>query len=41
MLQDGSIAPIVGSTFPMDRASDALRELAERRARGKVVITLT
>ena len=41
MLQDGSIAPIVGSTFPMDRAADALRELAERRARGKVVITLT
>jgi NADPH2:quinone reductase len=41
MLRDGSIAPIVGSTFPIDRAADALRELVERRARGKVVITLS
>jgi len=41
MLQDGSIAPIVGSTFPMEGAADALRALAERRAWGKVVITLT
>ena len=38
MLQDGSIAPIVGSTFPMERGTDALRELGERRARGKVVL---
>jgi NADPH2:quinone reductase len=40
MLQDGSIVPIVGSTFPMERAAAALRELGERRARGKVVVTL-
>ena len=41
MLLDGSIAPIIGSTFPIHRAADALRELAERRARGKVVIALS
>lgn len=41
MLLDGSIAPIVGSTFPMERAADALRELAGRRALGKVVITFS
>jgi NADPH:quinone reductase len=40
MLLDGSIAPIVGSTFPMERGADALRALGERRAHGKVVLTL-
>jgi NADPH2:quinone reductase len=36
----GAITPIVGATFPMERGADALRELSERRARGKVVITV-
>jgi NADPH:quinone reductase-like Zn-dependent oxidoreductase len=40
MLLNGSIAPIVGSTFPMERGADALRALGERRAHGKVVLTL-
>lgn len=40
MMRDGSIAPIVGSTFPMERGADALRELSERRAWGKVVVTV-
>jgi NADPH2:quinone reductase len=40
MLADGSIAPIVGSTFPMERGADALRELSGRRAVGKVVLTI-
>jgi len=40
MLRDGSIAPVVGATFPFERGADALRELSERRARGKVVLTV-
>jgi NADPH2:quinone reductase len=40
MLADGSIRPIVGSRFPMERGADALRELSERRAVGKVVLTI-
>jgi NADPH:quinone reductase len=40
LLQSGAIAPVVGSTFPMERGADALRELSERRARGKVVVTV-
>ena len=40
MLRDGSIAPIVGSTFPMERGADALRELADRLAVGKVVLAI-
>lgn len=40
LLKAGAIDPIVGATFPMDHAADALRELSDRRARGKVVITV-
>jgi NADPH:quinone reductase len=34
----GDVAPIVGSRHPFDRAADALREIDERRALGKVVL---
>ena len=40
MLHDGSLTPIVGSTFPIERAADALRALDERRAVGKLVMTI-
>jgi len=40
MLQDGAITPIVGATFPLERAADALRALDERRAQGKLVLTV-
>jgi NADPH:quinone reductase len=40
LLRAGAIAPVVGATFPMDRGADALREMGERRARGKVVVTI-
>src|SRR6266536_1009940 len=33
LVQAGTIAPVVGATFPMERGADALRELSERRAR--------
>jgi NADPH2:quinone reductase len=41
LMQAGAITPIVGATFPMERGADALRELSERRSRGKVVITVS
>jgi NADPH2:quinone reductase len=40
LLRQGAIAPVVGPTYPMERAADALRELSERRARGKLVVTV-
>jgi NADPH2:quinone reductase len=39
LLESGSIAPIVGATYSPDRAGEALAQLAERRALGKVVVT--
>jgi NADPH2:quinone reductase len=38
MVDDGVIRPVVGERFPLDRASDALRVIDERRATGKVVL---
>ena len=37
-LQQGRIAPLVSRRYPLEEASSALAELAERRARGKVVV---
>ncbi len=36
----GKIKPIVGRTFPLEGYVDGLRELSERRAIGKVVLTV-
>jgi NADPH2:quinone reductase len=38
LVESGAVAPIVGARFPLDRAADALREIDERRATGKVVL---
>lgn len=40
MIESGSLAPMVGTTFALDDASAALRLIDERRAIGKVVITV-
>lgn len=40
LLVSGQLAPTVGSTFPLERAGEALNEIAERRALGKVVLTV-
>jgi NADPH2:quinone reductase len=40
LLKAGALHPIVGSTFPMDQGAAALREMSERRAIGKVVLTV-
>jgi NADPH2:quinone reductase len=35
---DGTIKPYVSARYPLDRGVDALREVAERRVKGKVLI---
>jgi NADPH2:quinone reductase len=37
--RSGELRPHVSSTYPLEKAADAMRELAERRALGKVVVT--
>lgn len=36
----GKIRPHVSGTFPMEKAADAIRELQDRKAQGKVVVTM-
>jgi NADPH2:quinone reductase len=38
--QDGKLRPHVSSTYPLERAGEAIRELADRKAKGKVVVTV-
>jgi NADPH:quinone reductase len=40
MIVSGTVAPVVGATFSLDDAADALRLIDERRATGKVVLTV-
>jgi NADPH2:quinone reductase len=40
LIATGAVRPIVGARFPLERAADALREIDERRATGKVVLDL-
>lgn len=40
MVADGHVRPIVGATYPLERAADALRDLEGRRATGKLVLDL-
>ena len=40
MIERGDVAPIVGAQFPLADAADALRMLEERRAVGKIVLTV-
>jgi NADPH2:quinone reductase len=41
LLATGRVQPVVGSVHAFARGADALREIADRRAVGKVVISLT
>jgi len=36
----GKLRPHVSATYPLDRAGEAIRELADRRAKGKVVVAV-
>ncbi len=40
MIEEGFIAPIVGASFALEDAADALRTIDERRALGKVVLSV-
>ncbi|MBO0683522.1 MAG: NADPH:quinone oxidoreductase family protein [Candidatus Dormibacteraeota bacterium] len=40
MIASGHIRPVVGSVHPLEKGGEALRDLAERRALGKVVVTV-
>jgi NADPH2:quinone reductase len=40
MLLDGKIHPHISSSYPLDDVVSALRELADRRAIGKVVVEI-
>ena len=37
----GKLHPHVSSTYPLEKAGEAIRELADRRAKGKVVVKVT
>src|SRR3954453_2963563 len=38
LVADGHVRPVVGSRFPLEGAADALNEIDQRRATGKVVL---
>lgn len=40
LYQEGKIKPHISNRYPLERAADAIKELAERRAMGKVVVTI-
>ncbi|ACG79898.1 alcohol dehydrogenase, zinc-containing [Phenylobacterium zucineum HLK1] len=40
MYEEGKIKPYVSERFPLERAADAIRHLASRKAMGKVVVTV-
>ena len=38
--KEGKLRPHVSSTYPLERAPEAIRELADRKAKGKVVVAI-
>lgn len=40
LYSEGKIKPHVSSTYPLEKSADAITELMERRAKGKVVVTI-
>ena len=39
LVDTGAIRPVVGSTYPLERIHDALREIDGRRAKGKIIVS--
>ena len=37
---EGEVKPVVSKTYPLEQAGQAIRDLAERRAQGKIVVTV-
>jgi NADPH2:quinone reductase len=40
LYREGKIRPHISNRYPLEKAADAIKELSERRAKGKVVITI-
>jgi len=40
LISTGAVRPVIGSVYPLEQGPAALRELDERRAKGKVVLTV-
>ena len=40
LYETGKIKPHVSNTYPLEKAADAITELMERKAKGKVVVTM-
>ena len=38
MIADGRLSPVEPTPYPLERTVDALRDLADRRASGKLII---
>jgi NADPH2:quinone reductase len=38
LIEDGRLDPPIGGAFPLERAAEALKEIAERRATGKILL---
>jgi len=41
LIEAGQLAPVIGKTYPLHQAPDAMRDLLAGHARGKLVITVT
>ena len=40
LIEAGKVTPVVGRTYPLVEAADAIRELERGHARGKIVVTV-
>ncbi|MEI8190026.1 MAG: zinc-binding dehydrogenase, partial [candidate division NC10 bacterium] len=40
LIESGKLTPVVGRTYPLDQAGEAISYFGEGHAEGKVVITL-
>jgi NADPH:quinone reductase-like Zn-dependent oxidoreductase len=40
LLEDGSLTPVVGRTYPLVDAPEAIRELERGHATGKIVVSV-
>ncbi len=41
LIEAGQLTPVIGKTYPLHQAADAMRDLQAGQARGKLVITVT
>ena len=41
LIEAGQLTPVIGKTYPLHHAPDAMRDLLAGHARGKLVITVT